>query len=200
MLKIIALLSLTVLLAGGCAGISRQAMQDAVDRVDSAWSVANTDLKKTVGVRIYKLPKKRAFQAMLVALNELGFVIHNLSYESGFIVAKAPIPTPLSKSEWAAVKQVEEPRMRAIAASVVGPKGALLFRLHDNNFEIILNVVMLERARDLRISFGFQMVYTGPPRSVAYRQQPPPEAVKYAMVKAWDRFERIALVQSKTFQ
>lgn len=200
MLKIIASLALAALLAGGCAGNNQQAMQDAIDRVDSTWSVANGDLKKTVGVRIYKLPKKRAFQAMLIALNDLGFVVQNLSYESGFIVAKAPIPTPLSKSEWAAVKQVEEPRMRAIAASVVGTEGARRFRLHDNNFEIILNVVMLERARDLRISFGFQMVYTGPARAVAYRQQPPPEAVKYAMVKAWDRFERIALVQGKTFQ
>ncbi len=186
------------LLAAACA--SPGAMQRAVDRVDSSWGVANTDLKKTAGVRIYQLPKKRAFQAMLITLNEIGYVVRNLSYETGFIVARAPIPTPLSKDEWAAVKRIEEPRMQRIAAQEVGPASAGLFKLHDANFETVVNVVMLERARDIRISFGFLMRYTGPPTLLAYRQQPPPEAVKYAMRKTWDHFERVALVQHKTFE
>ena len=186
------------LLAAACA--DQGAMQRAVDRVDSSWGIANTDLKKTAGVRIYQLPKKRAFQAMLITLNEIGYVVQNLSYETGFIVARAPIPTPLSRDEWAAVKKVEEPRMQRIAAEVVGPASAGLFKLHDGNFETVVNVVMLERARDIRISFGFQMLYTGPPTRLAYRQQPPPEAVKYAMRKTWDHFERVALVQQKTFE
>ncbi len=186
------------LLAVGC--VDPGAMQRAVDRVDSSWGIANTDLKKTAGVRIYQLPKKRAFQAMLITLNEIGYVVQNLSYETGFIIARAPIPTPLSTDEWAAVKRVEEPRMRAIAAHEVGAPTARLFKLHDTNFETVINVMMLERARDLRISFGFQMLYTGPRTPVAYRRQPPPEAVKYAMRKAWDHFERVALVQQKTFE
>ncbi len=187
-----------VALIAGC--VDTRGAQRAVDRVDAAWSVANTNLKKTTGVRTYELSKKRAFQAMLVTLNEVGYVVQNLSYETGFILAKAPIPTPLSKGEWAAVKRVEEPRMRAIAAAEIGPDFAHQFRLRDSNFETVINVVLLERARDLRISFGFQMVYTGPPTAIAYRQQPPPEAVKYAMKKVWDHFERVALVQQKTFQ
>lgn len=186
------------LLATGCADPG--ALQRAVDRVDSSWSVANTDLKKTAGVRFYRLPKKRAFQAMLITLNELGYVVQNLSYETGFIVAQAPIPTPLTKDEWAAVKRVEEPRMQLIAAQEVGRSTAGMFKLYDTNFETVVNVVMLERARDIRISFGFLMRYTGPRTLVAYRQQPPPEAVKYALRKAWDHFERVALVQQKTFE
>ncbi len=192
-------LAIVVGLTSGCA-IDYPNIQLAIDKVDTTWGVANTNLKKTAGVRIYQLEKKRAFQAMLITLNELGFMVQNLSYETGFIVAKAPIPTPLSKLEWAAVKRVEEPRMRSIAASVIGPMYAHSFKLNDANFDILLNVVMLERAHDLRISFGFQMVYTGPPQYIAYRQQPPPEAVKYAMKKAWDHFERVALVQGKMFQ
>ncbi len=186
------------LLATGCADSG--ALQRAVDRVDSSWGIANTDLKKTAGVRYYQLPKKRAFQAMLITLNELGYVVQNLSYETGFIVARAPIPTPLSKDEWAAVKRIEEPRMQRIAAQEVGSATAGLFKLHDANFETVVNVVMLERAHDIRISFGFLMRYTGPPTLLAYRQQPPPEAVKYAMRKTWDHFERVALVQQKTFE
>ena len=186
------------LFAAGCADPG--ALQRAVDRVDSSWGVANADLKKTAGVRFYQMPKKRAFQAMLITLNELGYVVQNLSYEIGFIAARAPIPTPLSKGEWAAVKKVEEPRMQLIAAQEVGRATAAMFKLHDANFETVVNVVMLERARDIRISFGFLMQYTGPRTLVAYRQQPPPEAVKYALRKAWDHFERVALVQQQTFK
>jgi len=194
----IAILIVTPLLSACTNG--QNDMQRAIDKVDTAWGSANTKLKKTLGVRNYQLEKKAAFQAMLISLNELGFVVQNLSYISGFIVAKAPIPIPLSKAEWAAIKRVEEPQMQSIAASVVGNWQSQYFQLHDNNFETIINVVILERAKDLRISFGFQMVYTGPPRRVSYRQQPPPEAVKYAMKKTWDYFDRVTLVQGKTFQ
>jgi len=182
----------------GCVSIPQ--IQKGMDKVDDAWAVANENLVKTLGTREYRIRKKTAFRAMVIALTELGFIVTNQDLETGLILAKAPVPTPLSKSEWAAVKKIEEPKMQAMVSSDVGEFTANLFVLSDTNFNVILNVIMLERPKDLQISFHFQMEYTGPKTGIVYGQQPPPEAVKYSLKKAWNIFEKNAFIQKGTFK
>jgi hypothetical protein len=179
--------------------ISMEEVQRAMDRIDSTWEVENRKLLKTAGVRVYKISKKKAFQAMTVTLNELGFIVENLDFTTGLILARASSPTPLSKDEWAQIKKVEEPRMQKIAAQEAGEFTASLFILQSNTSEIVANILMLEREADLQISLNFRQKYTGPKTALLYGEQAPPEAVKYGLRKVWDHFERIALIQGKTF-
>lgn len=182
----------------GC--IDMEGTQRAMNRVDSAWGVDNRNLLRAAGTRTYKLPKADAFRAMAITLSELGFIVKNQDFTTGILLASAPIPTPLSIDEWEQIKKVEEPRMQRIAAQDAGEFTASLFRLSDNDFDTIVNVFLLERAADLQITMNFQMQYTGRKSVLTYGHQPPPEAVKYGIRKAWDHFERVALVQAKTFK
>lgn len=192
------IVAVAAFLLTGCLGEIVKGEQRAMERINSTWEVENRKLLKTAGVRIYKIPKKKAFQAMSVTLNELGFIIENLDFTTGIILARASTPTPLSVDEWAQVKKIEEPRMREITAQEAGDFAADLVTLSSNNSDIFLNVLMLEREVDLQITLNFQLKYTGGFRMIPHHGIPP-EAVKYGLRKAWDHFERVALVQSKTF-
>lgn len=188
----------SIIILSGCVDL--EAAQRALDRIDSTWDVDNKKLLKTAGVRNYDISKKEAFQAMVITLTELGFIVKNQDLDSGFVYASAPIPTPLTKDEWAQVKTTEEPRMQEIATQEAGSMVGSMFVLSDTNFDTLVNALLLERTSGVQITMNFQMEYTGPKSLVGYGHQPPPEAVKFGIQKFWDHYERVALVQSKILQ
>jgi len=196
--KIKRLSIILVFCLSGCVNMSDT--QRAMDKIDETWGVTNGNLLKTSGTKEYRVSKSDAFRAMYTALTELGFIVMNQDLETGIILAKAPIPTPLSKNEWNAVKEVEEPKMQAIVTPVVGSLLANMFVLVDTNFNVILNVILLEKQENLQISLRVQTEYTGSTVQMVYGHQPPPEELKYAINKIWDTFERVMFIQKGTFK
>ena len=194
----VATILLVVFFLPACLSLPK--IQRGMDKLNDTWKKTNTDLLKTAGTREYKITKKVGLNAMVMAATELGFIVDQMEYETGFITAKAPIPTPLTKEEWANLKKIEEPAMKAIVTNEVGSWTANVFILRDEGFDVILNVHMLERRDDLQINLRFALDYTGPPRPIAGGQQPPPESVRLALAKVWDAFERSLLIQKSTFK
>ena len=84
----IVVFSFLFVLCAGCVGQISQ-IQRGMNILDDTWKVANDNLNKTLGTREYKISKKEAFNAMVITLTELGFIIENQDYETGFILAKA---------------------------------------------------------------------------------------------------------------
>lgn len=181
---LIAVLSMT-----GCVRTSQ--IRSSLDKVDESWEVRNSNLSRTLGTRVYIIGKKDAFHAMVKALTQLGFNVINKSIKTGVISAKAPMPTPLTDSEWHAIKKIEEPKMQALIAPIVGELASRSARLHDQNYDVILKVIFHNNLKGLQISFHYKVEFTGPKNVVLYGKQPPPEAVKYSIKKTWDIFDKI---------
>lgn len=191
------------LLVSGCANlIDISQINKGIEKIDKTWKVANDNLLKTSGTRTYKIGKKEAFRAMVIALNELELIVVNQDRETGIILATGQSPAPLSISEWDHVKNVEEPRMQAVAASEVGNFTASHIQfVPPSDAETQVNVIMLERPGDLQISLRFRQTYVGP-RVVGLVQgtQPTPAFLKIALQKFWNTFEKIAFIQKGTFK
>lgn len=188
------------LLISGCVNI--EDINRGVRKVDEVYKIANDNLLKTFGTRTYEISKKEAFRAMVIALTELGMLVVNQDLETGLIFAKGASPAPLTKSEWEEVKEVEEPRMRAIIASEVGDSTASGFGfIQPSDGESHVNIIMLERPADLQISFRFRPVYVGPKVvGLVHGDQPNPTGLKIIVQKVWNTFEKIAFIQKGTFK
>ncbi len=191
--------SFLFVLCAGCEGQMSQA-QRGMNILDDTWKVANDNLNKTLGTREYKISKKEAFNAMVITLTELGFIIENQDYETGFILAKGHAPAPLTNSEGEAVKEIEEPKMRALLAPEIGEFSANRFIIGLNHFYNIINVHMLERSKDLQISLRSQYQFKGDIPVTASSQQGPPTALEHGIKKIWNTFEKTAFIQEGTFK
>jgi hypothetical protein len=173
----------------GC--FNMQAIQGGMNALDDEWGRINNDVYKTIGSKTYNVSKQDAFSAMNFALTSLGMIIVNQNYESGFIYSKASIPTPLTREEWEAIKKVEEPKMQDFVSSYVGEGTSKIFKLSDRGSNVIVNVLLLERPNDMiDITIRAQIERVEYSAVLAYGLQPPPEAVRYALKKTWDSFER----------
>lgn len=195
----IVVFSFLFVLCAGCVGQISQ-IQRGMNILDDTWKVANDNLNKTLGTREYKISKKEAFNAMVITLTELGFIIENQDYETGFVLAKGHAPAPLTNSEGEAVKEIEDPKMQALLAPEIGELSANRFKLGLNHFYNIINVHMLERSKDLQISLRSQYQFKGDMPVIAVSQQGPPTALEHSLKKIWNTFEKTAFIQGGTFK
>lgn len=177
-------------IVSGC--VSMEAIQHGLDDLEDDWGRTNNDIYKTIGSKTYKITKRDAFTAMNFAMTSIGITIINQDFESGFIYAEASQPAPLTKEEWEAIRKIEEPKMQTLMAVHVGEPTSQMIKLSPNHFKTLINILMLERHDEMiEINIKAQSVYIGPQNiPVAYGKQPPPEALRYALRKAWDGFER----------
>ena len=195
----IVVFSFLFVLCAGCVGQISQ-VERGMNILNDTWKVANDNLNKTLGTREYKISKKEAFNAMVITLTELGFIIENQDYETGFILAKGHSPAPLTNSEGQAIVDIEEPKMRALLAPEIGELSANCFILSLNHFYNIINVLMLERSKDLQISLRSQYQFKGDIPVIASGQQGPPTALEHGIKKIWNTFEKAAFIQEGTFK
>lgn len=197
----IVVFSFLFVLCAGCVGQISQ-VERGMNILNDTWGVANENLYKTLGTREYKISKKEAFNAMVITLTELGLIIENQDYETGFILAKGHSPAPLTNSEGQAVVDIEEPKMRALLAPEIGELSANSFTLGPglNHFYTIINVHMLERSKDLQISLRFQFQFKGDIPVQATGQQGAPSGLEISLKKIWNTFEKTAFIQEGTFK
>ncbi|MGN7611733.1 hypothetical protein ACQZV8_06580 [Magnetococcales bacterium HHB-1] len=181
-----------------CVSIPK--IQEGINYLDDSWKIANKNILKTLGTKTYKISKKKAFQAATIASTELGFIIENQDLDSGYLYLTARAPTPLTQAEWNEIKAREEPIMQESLAPRIGDFHAALIGLNASSFESLVNVLILEREKDVKILMKFRMKYIAPEASLVHGDQPPPTAVKKALQKWWDTFDRSLFIQERTFK
>ncbi len=180
-LTLISALSLT-----GC--VSLEQIQGKLNNLDAAWRIDNEKLITALGTRYYKISKEKAQTAMLIALANLEMSIENQDIQSGFILARARMPRPLSASEFDRAWAIDKPRAQEITGYDLVMTG---------NSDVIINTFILERDGDVQINIRFRTKYTGNTHGMAISDQAPPEAVKIGYPKIWNEFEKVAFVQGK---
>jgi len=180
------ILIFVVSLLAGCAA----QLQKGMDTLESAWEKENTALISKLGTKYYKLDPVKAQKAMLIAFTNLGMIIEQQDSNTGFIVAKANAPRPLSTEEWARIRETEEPKARKISG--------LYLTLNAQNSDVIINSFIIPRESDIQINLRFRTKYTGNTHGLIIGHQPPPEAVKLGTAKIWNEFEKVAFIQNKT--
>jgi hypothetical protein len=188
-------LLLSGFISGGCA--SKAEIQLGMDAINNTWRNTNFKYLQKYGVRVYKMDIQAAKQSSLAAMKDLGFQLNNDNTDQSTKVAylgfKGIAPAPLSKEEFKKVKEVEEPMMQAIAATEVGSFTSNMFYLSNSkDFEIIVNIKMIENLPKTNIYLDFNMYYRKPNPFIMYGDQPPPEAVKMSIKKFWNAFDKNA--------
>ena len=169
-------ITLVVSLLSGCA------TQQSADDLDRYWSNENDKLVRLLGTRYFKIGPVRAHRAMLLALANLGMTIESQDSTTGFILAKAAAPRPLSDVEWARVAAAATPE----AQRFMGP----LVTIDANNTDVLVNAIIIPRAKDVQINIRFRTKYTGPTAGLIIGEQAPPLATKIGFPKVWDEFKR----------
>jgi len=187
----------TVVFLTGCVGMSQ--INEGVNAVNDAWKQENTNLLKTAGTRTYDISKKEGFDAMVMALSDLGFMLEEAIYETGLIFGVAPAPTPLTEEEWAEAKKIDQASMQAIAAPVVGSATASLFRMDGSGDGVAINVHLLERKDDLQVSIRLFLDHKESDKGLGGKQIPPTQ-LKLGLAKTWDAYERSLFIQGVTFK
>lgn len=178
----------TTLLLSGCAAT----MQPNLDQLGAFWWSENQKLLEQMGTRSYPLERMVAHRAMLVALTNLEMIVEDQDSQAGFIMARGNAPRPLSMQEWKRVEQIEAPIIRSYVGFPVA--------FTPENKEIIVNAFILERQNDVQITLRFRKKQLGNTYGLTVTDQAPPEAVRIALPKVWDEFERVAFIQGKVFE
>lgn len=179
----------TSLFLTACAAV----MQPRIDELGAFWRAENKKILEQMGSRIYPLDRMTAHRAMLVALTNLEMIVEDQDSQAGFIMARGNAPRPLNQQEWERVAQIEAPVIRSIVGKSVP--------FSPENKEIVVNAFILERKHDVEITLRFRKKQLGEaPYGLRLTDQAPPEAVRMALPKVWNEFEKVAFIQDSVFE
>ncbi|TSA53244.1 MAG: hypothetical protein D4R45_05855 [Planctomycetaceae bacterium] len=175
------IITTAMLLISGCS----------IRNLDAAWAKDNKIISNKLGVRYYKLPKDKAMSAMAVAFQRLDLIVENMDFKTGFLLATANAPKPLSDEEMQAVIDVEDSRARS---------HVLFFTWNFRDFKSKFNVTFLETDEGVQISLRGNLEFVGNRNQFIPVTEFPPKAVEIANIKIWDEFEKIAFIQGETLK
>lgn len=185
-LRMIGVTSL-VLVTAGCGAFTSNYNQ-AILRLESAWLQSNVRILENEGHRQFKATKQQAFEAAHLAIRRLGMVVEEQNYETGFLLATAPAPTPLTMPEWAEVQKQDTEEFRSIIAEEVGTL-ALFATLDPSGKDVLGNVFVKEKETAVEVSIGLRLRSTVSASARVKRLQAPPTAVRMGLGKFWSAFE-----------
>jgi hypothetical protein len=185
-LRVIGVTSL-VLLTTAC-GLFNANYNQAILKLESAWLQSNVHILESDGRRVFKASKQQAFEATQLTVRRLGMVVEEQNYETGFLLATAPAPTPLTMSEWAEVQKRDTDDFRTIIAEEVGTL-ALFATLDPSGKDVLGNVFVKEKEADVEVSIGLRLRNTKTTTDRVRRLQAPPTAVRMGLSKFWNAFE-----------
>jgi hypothetical protein len=176
-----------VLLTTACGAFTANYNQ-AILKLDSAWLQANVRLLETDGKRMFKASKQQAFESAQLALRRLGMVVEEQNYATGYLLATAPAPIPLTMEEWAEVQQKDTEGFRDILAQEMGLL-ALFATLDPAGKDVLGNIFVNERGAEVEVSIGLRLRSTVSSSDRVKRLQAPPTAVRMGLRKFWTAFE-----------
>jgi hypothetical protein len=177
-----------VILTTAC-GLFTANYNQAILKLESAWLQSNIRILESDGRRLFKASKQQAFEAAQLTVRRLGMVVEEQNYETGFLLATAPAPTPLTMSEWAEVQKRDTEEFRTIIAEEVGTL-ALFATLDPSGKDVVGNVFITEKETGVEVSIGLRLRSTKATTDRVRRLQAPPTAVRMGLRKFWNTFER----------
>ena len=176
-----------VLAISGC--VSNQSYRDAITRVEAEWKVINDQTLKEDGQRHYRATKEQGFTAAQASASELGMVVEEQSYETGFLFVTAPAPTPLTMSDWEKVQKEDTEELRSLISEEFGLLKNWV-ELDPSSKEVLANIFVTESDSGINVSIALRLRKTDTESGRKRRLQPPPTAVRLGLNKFWTVFEK----------
>ncbi len=176
-----------VLITTAC-GIFTASQNQAILKLDSAWLQSNLRILESDGSRQFKVSKQQAFEAAELTVRRLGMVVEEQNYGTGFLLATAPAPIPLTMLEWAEVQTRDTEEFRKIIAEEVGLLN-LFATLDPSGKDVLGNIFITEKQGNVEVSIGLRLRSTKATTEKVMRLQAPPTAVRMGLRKFWDTFD-----------
>ncbi len=173
---------LMLLTLTGCVSID--GMNSKFREVDNVWTIENQKLDAKYYHRTVDATYEVTFDAVIKTFNDLGLPVNKSSFEKGYVITRNAAPKPLSKEQWAEVREIENPKVKEISWMVEiqkNPKDQFVtikasIENHGNQTDVNLDYYL-----DAPKYEDMGMI---PPR------QAPPHAVKLVSKMFWDKFEK----------
>jgi len=186
----------TLLLVAGC--VSQGQVGEAIHAVNKVFQAEYERTLDKYGTRVYKVSQARAFAALHAALTRLDMRVADQYPLAGTLTVIAPAPRPLNAAEWQSAADADMPLMRKTVCPIVGSIACQQIRFEPEGLNIIINATVLPVATGTEISMTTRMRQIAEPKSgMPRREYPPPTAVRMALDKMWERFERELADQEK---
>jgi hypothetical protein len=185
-LRFISVASL-VLLTTAC-GTLNASYNRAILKLESAWLQENIRILESDGRRQFKASKQQAFEAAQLAVRRLGMAVEEHNYDTGFLLATAPAPTPLTMEEWAEVQKQDTEGFQKIIAEDIGSL-SYFATLDPSGKDVVGNVFVTEKDAKVEVSIGLRLRSTRATADRLRRLQAPPTAVRMGLRKFWNAFE-----------
>ena len=187
-LQIILILSLA-LLAAAC--VPKSQLNKAVLNLESTWKAENDNFLQKEGRRFFKASKRQGFTAAQLAAAQLGMIVEQQDYDTGFIFVTSPAPVPLTVEEWAMVQETDTKEMRSIVAEQVGIYSWWV-TLDPSGKDVLSNVFIKEEDGGINVSIALRLRVRSATTDKLRRMQPPPSAVRIGVKKFWAAYEELA--------
>ena len=159
--------------------------------LDADWGRENQGLQDKLGVKTYEnISKEKAMNALMVAFQRLDLIVENSDFKTGFMMATANSPKPLTYDEYEIVKKAENDK-------AVGYEPRFSWDFF-RDFKSQFNAVFLETGNGVQISIRANLNFVGDRTSVIPITEFPSEGLKISLPKIWNEFEKVAFIQEKT--
>lgn len=179
----------SILLLTTSCGMFASSQNRAILKLDSAWLQTNVRILESEGHRQFSASKQQAFEAAQLAVRRLGMIVEEQNYETGFLLATAPAPIPLTMEEWSEVQEKDTKEFRKIIYEEVG--GLSWFATLDpSGKDVMANAFVSEKNGKVEVSIGLRLRSTAKATTdQVKRLQPPPTATRMGLIKFWKAFE-----------
>ncbi len=174
-------------------------VRDTIKDINEEFGAGYQQVLREIGSRSFAVQPAQAMSGMERVLRDMGFQIRRREGDH-FLHVAAPAPLPLDSREWEVVREIDEPRMQAIAVNHLGFQGNFA-RLEPDGIEIHGFVTVLPVPEGSGISLTMRMQEIKPPSPdsiLPRREYPPPHAVKMGFEKIWRRFTAHTQVPAAT--
>jgi hypothetical protein len=115
-------------------------------------------------------------------------VVEEQNFATGFLLATAPAPIPLTMEEWAEVQAQDTQEFQAIIAAEVGTL-SLFATLDPSGKDVLGNIFVTEKDGKVEVAIGLRLRSTKTAGERVRRLQAPPTAVRMGLRKFWNVFE-----------
>jgi hypothetical protein len=185
-LRVISVASLALLITA-CVTLDAS-YNRAILKLESAWLQENLRILESDGHRLFKASKQQAFEAAQLTVRRLGMAVEEQNYDTGFLLATAPAPTPLTMEEWAEVQKQDTAGFQKIIAQDIGSL-SYFATLDPSGKDVVGNVFITEKEAKVEVSIGLRLRSTRATTDRLRRLQAPPTAVRMGLRKFWNAFE-----------
>lgn len=179
---------LTGLVLASC--VSLEEVNRAFFAVDAEWQRDYDDVVEEYGTRYYPVPKDVAIELLIDSLQDMGMIIQSRGLTDGIVLVESLAPDPLSKDEWQAVAEIEEPRMKRIVSEEIGSASAAFFVLDPTRYRIILGAKVSGNKNTSLITIQGRLIHVGGIQGMYTPKHIPPLAAQLGAVKIWDHFRK----------